>query len=152
MSRIRRHAILKDLLARSPFSTQDALVEGLAESGIEVTQATVSRDLAAIGAVRSADGYHLADRAVESASAREHDQSRLRSVIREHVINAQPAAAMVVVRTAPGHADFVATELDASRPKEMVGCIAGDDTIFIATKSNTAASTLAQAMLETLEG
>jgi transcriptional regulator of arginine metabolism len=152
MTRIRRHAILRDLLARTPYSTQDALVEGLARSGIEVTQATVSRDLAAIGAVRSAEGYHLADLAIEPASTSIDEQARLRAVLRDHVLHTQTAGSLVVLRTAPGHADFVATELDAARPKGMVGCIAGDDTIFIATKSNTGAGSLARSITTALEG
>ena len=152
MSKIRRHAILRNLLARTPYSTQDALVEGLAQAGISVTQATVSRDLAAIGAVRNAEGYHLVELAPDTVSAPIDQQDKLRSVLNQHVISAQTAAALVVLRTAPGHADFVATQLDSSRPKGMVGCIAGDDTIFIATKSNTSAGSLARAITSALEG
>lgn len=151
MSRARRHSILKDLLAESPASTQDALVSGLAEAGIDVTQATVSRDLAAIGAVRGSDGYRLPDSTTAVAS-RPGDASDLRWVLRDHVIRVTPAASLVVIHTAPGHANFVASEIDAIRPDGMVGCLAGDDTIFIATPSNASATSLAQQLSQAIEG
>lgn len=155
MSRTRRQALLRDLLADAPASTQEELVSALARAGQAVTQATVSRDLAAIGAVRAADGYRLPDTgggiAVAVASSPKNG-SRLAGVIRDHVISVEPASAMVVLRTAPGHANFVATELDAARPPGMVGCIAGDDTIFIATASEREAGRLVRRLDDIING
>jgi transcriptional regulator of arginine metabolism len=124
-------------------------VNGLAESGISVTQATVSRDLAAIGAVRSSEGYRLPDQ--DSVSSSTGDPIQLKAILRDHVLDVLPAASLVVIHTAPGHANFVASQIDATRPKGMVGCLAGDDTIFIATPSNKAASTLAELLGNALE-
>lgn len=154
MSRTRRHHVLRELLASEAVSTQEDLVAGLARAGLGVTQATVSRDLAAIGAVRGADGYRLpgtpvGGTAVATAPA---DGSRIAGVIREHAVSVEPAAALAVVRTAPGHANFVATELDAARPMGMIGCIAGDDTIFIATASDREARRLVRRMEEMMNG
>lgn len=147
VSRTRRHHALRELLASRPASTQEELVAGLADEGMAVTQATVSRDLAALGAVRSPDGYRLPD---PSAPFESRPQSvgdeRLVSIVRRHLINATQADAIVVLRTAPGHANFVASELDAARPDGMVGCIAGDDTIFLATPSPTKAKAVAASM------
>lgn len=145
MTKARRHALLKDILTRSPASTQEALVAGLTESGISVTQATVSRDLSTIGAVRGPDGYHL-----PSAPTAPTDTDRLRNTIQDHALRVVPAASIVVIHTAPGHANFLASEIDANRPDEMVGCIAGDDTIFIATPSNSAANKLAADISNTI--
>ena len=124
-------------------------MNGLAESGISVTQATVSRDLAAIGAVRSSEGYRLPDQ--DSVSSSTGDPIQLKAILRDHVLDVLPAASLVVIHTAPGHANFVASQIDATRPKGMVGCLAGDDTIFIATPSNKAASTLAELLGNALE-
>ena len=149
MTRLQRQTRIKELLAESIAMTQESVVESLACAGFKVTQATVSRDLAAIGAVRAANGYMLPQTGGIAASG---DWKRLVSVIRDHVIQVQPAAALVVLQTAPGHANFVAAEIDAARPSEMVGCIAGDDTIFIATASNEFANELASMLKSALEG
>lgn len=151
MTRTRRQAILKDILSSAAASTQEALVNGLAKEGIEVTQATVSRDLAAIGAVRGPSGYHLPV-APNQPADKQGDTTQLHPVLRDHVIRISPAASIVVIHTAPGHANFVASEIDAVRPTNMVGCLAGDDTIFIATPSNKAATTLAQQLSQAIEG
>lgn len=150
MSRARRILILKELLAQSPASTQEALVAGLSEAGIEVTQATVSRDLAAIGAVRGSEGYRLTDSSTAGSSP-PGDPRDLRGVLRDHVTRITPAASIVVLHTAPGHANFVASEIDSIRPDGMVGCIAGDDTIFIATQSDSSAASLATQLSTVIE-
>ncbi len=150
MSRIRRHSVLRKILADSPASTQDELVSALAEAGMPVTQATVSRDLAAIRAVRAVDGYRLAGDV--GGEAIPEAERRLAGVIREHAISVEAAASFAVVLTAPGHANFVAAELDGARPPGMVGCIAGDDTIFVATKSEREADRLVRLLCSMMEG
>jgi transcriptional regulator of arginine metabolism len=147
MSRTQRHALLMEILRDRPGSTQESLVAALAESGVEVTQATVSRDLAAIGAVRGPGGYLLPERpAVVQAGGASAD--RLARALREHAVSFEPAATLVVVRTAPGHAQLLASELDHARPPGMVGCIAGDDTIFVATPAEREARRLLARMAE----
>ena len=151
MTRIRRHAMLRQLLNRAPATTQESLVSGLESHGISVTQATVSRDLAAIGAVRGPEGYRLPEHgAIPPVSS--DDLKRLHSVLREHVIRIVPAASMVVIHTAPGHANFLASQIDSVRPNGMVGCLAGDDTIFIATASSKAAGSMVRALNKAIEG
>jgi transcriptional regulator of arginine metabolism len=146
MSRARRHAVLRELLADAPASTQRSLVDGLESAGLPVTQATVSRDLAAIGALRGPDGYRLPGSVGGGgvAVAPATGGGRIAGVVREHAISVEVAAALVVLRTAPGHANFVASELDVARPEGMIGCIAGDDTIFLATGSGRSAAVLAR--------
>lgn len=106
----------------------------LAEEGVEVTQATVSRDLAALGAVRAAGGYRLPDDPTPGVGG-----ESLSRALRAHAVGFDLAATLVVVRTAPGHAPALASEIDRARPTGMVGCIAGDDTIFVATPSSAEA-------------
>jgi len=77
---------------------------------------------------------------------------RVASTLRGHGVDVQAAHSLVVVRTAPGHASVVADALDHSPPKECVGTIAGDDTVFIAAPSPTAAKRLAKELAAALEG
>ncbi len=148
MTRLQRQSQIKDLLARTLAMTQETIVVELQKIGIQVTQATVSRDLAAIGAVRGPHGYALPAAGVGMPIS---DLNSLLSLIRDHVIRITPAASIVVLHTAPGHANFVASEIDAVRPSEMVGCLAGDDTIFVATPSIESARSLAKTLKSALE-
>jgi len=147
MSRAQRHALLAEIIRDRPGSTQESLVDALAESGVEVTQATVSRDLAAIGAVRGPGGYRLPD-LTDARPSTDDPAERLGRVLREHAVSFDPAATLVVVRTAPGHAQVLATELDRARPAGMVGCVAGDDTIFVAAPSEREAGRLLRRLSE----
>ncbi|MBZ0171609.1 MAG: hypothetical protein K8E66_04450 [Phycisphaerales bacterium] len=147
MSRSRRHAALTRMLSDHLVATQEQLVEALHAAGEPVTQATVSRDLAAIGAVRGPGGYRLpADPLAGSGT------NRLAPTIHEHATSVEPAATLVVVRTATGHASVIASELDAARPTGMVGCVAGDDTVMIATPSTDAAAALTAQLTCFMEG
>lgn len=148
MTRLQRQSQIKDLLARTLAMTQETIVVELQKIGIQVTQATVSRDLAAIGAVRGPHGYALPGPGVGMPSS---DLNSLLSLIRDHVIRITPAASIVVLHTAPGRANFVASEIDAARPSEMVGCLAGDDTIFVATPCIESARSLAKTLKSALE-
>lgn len=140
MSAPRRRHLIERILRREGASSQESLALALAGEGFRVTQATISRDLGAIGAVKTRSGYRLAE---DLASPEASDaESRLRQAIREHAREITPAGTLVVIRTAPGHSGVVADALDRAAPPGVVGTIAGDDTIFIATASVHAASKL----------
>ncbi len=109
----------------------------LAERGVEVTQATVSRDLAAIGAIRGPQGYALPG---EGALLSVTSETELESTLRRHVVRIEVADALVVIRTAPGHAGLLGAAIDRRSPKGVVGTIAGDDTLFLATPSRSVAA------------
>ena len=146
MPRSRRHAVLIRILKDRPAATQEQIAAALHAAGEPVTQATVSRDLAAIGAVRGPGGYRL-----PGGPGPVSRQDRLAPTIREHAVSVEPAASLVVIRTAPGHASVIASELDAARPVGMVGCVAGDDTVMIATPSARAAGALVAHLISFLE-
>ena len=123
-----RRDLIKRLLRTHQVSTQEELGELLKKEGIDVTQATLSRDLAKLMARRVTlpDGgtvYELAD-------AKAPDDNGLKSA-RGLVTMVDESDAMVVVRTVPGGAQAVAAAIDSSRPPGVLGTIAGDDTIFI---------------------
>lgn len=126
--------LMVDLLRKGPVPSQEELAEALARAGEPVTQATVSRDLAAIGAVRGPDGYRVPDAFSEPVrpGGGEHEVA---GMIRRHAVSVVAANAMVIIKTAPGHAQMVATAFDRWPPEGVAGTVAGDDTIFLATMS-----------------
>lgn len=149
MSRDTRRHLLRGLLQAGPVQTQEELAASLAEAGETVTQTTVSRDLAAIGAIRGPDGYSLPPVAAGSSSG---FGAPLETAMRQHLLSIEVAGTIVVLRTAPGHASLLASKLDAAPPRSMVGCIAGDDTIFIATPSSAAARRLKEELGDMTQG
>lgn len=124
-----RREVIRQLLRTQWVTTQESLGELLKREGIDVTQATLSRDLAKINARRVTlpDGgtvYELIDSPVSGGD------ERLRAV--HHLVTAvDDSDAMVVVRTLPGAASAVAAALDGTRPASVLGSLAGDDTIFL---------------------
>lgn len=142
--------MLVELLRGGPARSQEQIAEALARFGEHATQATVSRDLAAIGAVKGADGYHLPGNGMVLPGAAEAS-GELERAIREHAVEVTQADSLVVVRTAPGHAGVVGAVLDRCRIKGVVGTIAGDDTIFLATVGPKAAAIVAERLAAPLE-
>ncbi len=134
MSGERRQRQLKilELISTRAIRTQEELAEALAAEGWEVTQSSVSRDIAALKLVKVDGAYTRPVRVM--ATPRSPDDQR----IAEGVLTAEPAGdVLVVVHTAPGEASRVGAALDRSAWPEVLGTIAGDDTIFIAAR-NTA--------------
>ncbi len=131
-----RRKDLMRILHEGNAASQHHIVSALRDAGHEVTQATVSRDLQELGAtkVRSNGGfvYKLPDDIPHSRGG-DLMARNLRKTLAEFAIGIHPAAATVVINTAPGHASAVARAIDLAGLDEALGTIAGDDTIFIAT-------------------
>jgi transcriptional regulator of arginine metabolism len=126
----RRTQILK-LLRSDPEVTQEGLRRKLARRGIQVTQATVSRDLEELGLIKTRTGYRLPE-AVEPVVP---VQPTLQVILKEFLREVSLASNLVVLKTHPGNAQPVAAVLDSQEWPEVVGTIAGDDTVFVATPS-----------------
>ena len=139
-----------DLLRQGPVPSQEDLAAALARWGEAVTQATVSRDLAAIGAVRGPDGYRLPDAPADPV--RTAAPNEVAGMVRRHAVSVTPAHALVIVRTAPGHAQMVATAFDRWPPEGVEGTVAGDDTIFLATGSPDTARRIAAELTAAMLG
>ncbi|MEO7295295.1 MAG: arginine repressor [Candidatus Limnocylindria bacterium] len=133
MSTIERRDRVRRLIAAGGIHTQAELVAALRRSGVEVTQATVSRDLAGLGVVRGFRGgrltYLLPDDMTDGAGAAE---GRLRRLLADLPLTIAETAPFVVLRTSPGGANAIASAIDLSHWTDVVGTIAGDDTIFVA--------------------
>lgn len=139
---------LKDLvgiLRRGHAATQLEIVAELQAAGHDVTQATVSRDLQEIGAVKVRMGttleYRLPDE-VPRTTGSELMERNLRRTLRDFALDVNQADSIVVVVTAPGHASAVARAIDLAGIEEVIGTVAGDDTIFVATPGADRASSL----------
>jgi transcriptional regulator of arginine metabolism len=127
--RKKRHLRLLELISTRAVRTQEELAEMLAADGWEVTQSSVSRDIGALGLVK-VDGAYRRPPPSRRAAA-DPDEQR----IAEGVLSWDTAGdTLVVVHTAPGEANRVAVAMDRLAWPEVVGTIAGDDTIFVAVK------------------
>jgi len=126
-----RRELIRRLLRTAVVATQDELGELLRRHGVAVTQATLSRDLARLRARRVTlpDGGTAYE--VDGPAA---DGDAGLALVHRLVTTVEDGDALVVVRTLPGAASAVAAALDASRRKDVLGTIAGDDTIFVAPR------------------
>ena len=130
--RRKRHLKILELISTRAIHTQEELAEALAGAGWEVTQSSVSRDIAALRLVKVDGAYRRAPR---STSTQDPDERR----IAESVLSAEPAGdALIVLHTPPGDANRAAVAIDRLAWPDIVGTIAGDDTIFIAVKDAVA--------------
>ncbi|RJN32191.1 arginine repressor [Nesterenkonia natronophila] len=134
-----RHAKIRELISRSSIKSQAELARDLAAEGVKVTQGTLSRDLVEIGAarVRSGDGGLIYAVPAEGhdrefqADITETSTAKLASLCRDLLVSAEASANLVVLRTPPGAAQFLASAVDHSASRDILGTIAGDDTIMV---------------------
>jgi transcriptional regulator of arginine metabolism len=137
-----RRAVIRALIRSRLVGTQGELRQLLASRGYEVTQATLSRDLARLGARRVS--LPEGGTAYEVEEARVAAEAELLSHYREMVTTVIESDALVVVQTLPGSASAVARAVDQARLAQVAGTIAGDDTIFIAPSRGVAPGRLAR--------
>ena len=143
MDKVYRRTQIVDLLRSREVETQEDLCRKLAHRGIHVTQATVSRDIEELGLVKTRAGYRLPDAVDPMASV----QPTLTIVLKEFLMETRLAANLVILKTRPGNAHSVAVALDANPWRDVVGTLAGDDTIFIATPSSHQAEIIRRKIL-----
>ena len=129
-----RQARVKEIVERLVIRTQDELAETLRNEGIDVTQATVSRDIKEMLLVKvpTGDGGHRY--AFPSENSITISVGRLEKTFQDSVLSINSSGNIVVLRTLPGTAQAVAYVLDNIRWTEIIGTVAGDDTIFIVVK------------------
>jgi transcriptional regulator of arginine metabolism len=140
LTRSARQARIVQLIEAQPVTSQTQLAALLAESGIEVTQATLSRDLEELGAVklRGSDGapasYVLPP---ENAPLRpaQAAPARLTRLLADLLTHAEGSANLAVLRTPPGAAQFLASALDKVGLPDVLGTIAGDDTLLVVSRA-----------------
>jgi transcriptional regulator of arginine metabolism len=139
----RQGQILRLIRSQSLF-TQDELARKLRELGLEATQVTLSRDIRELGLVKTTDGYRELQRETQHA--------HIASLAVEFLRDVRAAMNQVVLRTAPGHASSVAVSLDGENWPEVLGTIAGDDTILVICSDPVTAESVAARLRLMLEG
>ena len=146
-----RRARIAALLATHDIASQEELGQLLAEEGVHVTQATLSRDLLALGAVKSSDGRHryVIDRVIDADTSIPiaGQEATVGRVIAELLVRAEAAGQIAVLHTPPGAAQFLAGHLDRTAQFDTVGTVAGDDTIIIVMRTPKDAKDLCQTLL-----
>ena len=125
-----RQQTLLRLVAERALSTQDELVRALRAAGFRATQATVSRDIVELGLAKVArDGAHVYAAPTTITGG---GPDRLRRFCEDYPVQGALSGTMVVLRSLPGTANALAAAIDAARFPNVVGTLAGDDTVFIA--------------------
>ncbi|MBA2560954.1 MAG: arginine repressor [Propionibacteriales bacterium] len=155
-SKAARHQRIAELLGRHAVRSQSELADLLAADGLHVTQATVSRDLVELDAVRvrdargvlvyavPAEGGDRTPRPADDSATAEH---RLARLCAELMVSAEASANLVVLRTPPGAAQFLASALDKAQFTAALGTIAGDDTLLVITRDPQGGADLVGSLL-----
>lgn len=124
--------------------TQDELARELAHVGIPATQVTLSRDMRELGLVKTSEGYRQLPA--------ERTGPSLADVANEYLLDIRIAQNLVVLRTSPGNANSLAIAIDREELDEVVGTVAGDDTVLVIAPDNATAVQFQQRMLQAISG
>ena len=158
LTKAARQARMTELLESRPVASQTELGRLLADSGAAVTQATVSRDLEELGAVkvRTPAGMAYAVPAANSPrpGTSEAVDARLGRLLEELLVSAEATGGLVVLRTPPGGAHLLGSVLDRAGLPDVAGTVAGDDTVLLVTRTPAlpGAGALAARLLRLAEG
>jgi len=139
MARTSRQSKILDLISRKEIETQEELVDELRRINVEVTQATVSRDIKELGLIKllsesSRTYYYALERSGDSALS-----AKMTNMFRESVISVDRAQNLIVVKTLSGSASAAGSVIDKMGLGGVLGCIAGDDTVLIVLSANETA-------------
>jgi transcriptional regulator of arginine metabolism len=142
-ARLRRQKAIADLIRAEPLASQEEVTARLGAIGFSVTQATVSRDLDQMGAVKVKRGGALSYALPDQVGANDWAAARLRRILQEWVLSIEPAGNLLVIKTPPGSAHLVGLALDQAKLDEVAGTISGDDTLFVAVQDGVEVGYLA---------
>ena len=142
VSKSSRQALIREVLGRESIKNQEELRTALAKEGVSANQATISRDCREMGLLKTVSGYVLPDQLGAAMLASRQD------IKLDHVYSANTAHNLVILKTGPGMAGATAILLDKSGRADVLGTVAGDDTIFVATPNAKAAKALVSAIVE----
>jgi transcriptional regulator of arginine metabolism len=145
MKKLRQRAIL-DLIRTQEITSQEQLLEELLARKIDVSQSTLSRDIQELGLAKSGGHYTVVGAEPPRAS-----DDVIRRTLREFLTDVAVAQNLVVLKTGPGHASTVSRAVDDAGWEEIVGSLAGDDTIFVAARSVNESRRVAERIREYLK-
>jgi len=138
--KLSRHSKILDLISKYNIDTQEELARRLAEDGYNVTQATVSRDIKNLKLIKVLDDSGVYKYAQSGAKETSANDKNLNSILVNSVVSVDYALNTVVIKTHAGMAQAVGYVIDNVEFEEILGCVAGDDTILCITKTEKAAS------------
>jgi transcriptional regulator of arginine metabolism len=140
----RQHRVAR-ILEQHPVTNQAMLVELLAQEGVVATQATVSRDLEELGAVKvRAAGGESVYAIPEQPHSRYAPEELLRRVLGEWVVEVAHSLNLVILRTPPGSAHVVGSAIDRAGLPDVLGTVAGDDTLFVVVSERSGGQVVAR--------
>lgn len=145
-----RQARIEELLAGERIGSQQELAQALAAEGFSVTQGTLSRDLVDVGAikVRNADGEVVYVVSSGDQGGRSASRARLAQLCADMLLSAVASANLVIVKTPIGAAQYLASSIDKAGFDEVLGTIAGDDTILLVSRDASGGAALAGMLLQ----
>jgi transcriptional regulator of arginine metabolism len=143
-----RQGVILDLIDRESLDSQERLRRRLADRGIRVTQATLSRDIAELGLLkRAGDGAYQRPSPGQASAAVPADASLPRAVA-AYLRRVERVQQLLVLKTDPGQAQILALAIDRTAPHGVVGTVAGDDTILVVTRGARHAQGLERRLVE----
>ena len=140
--KLSRHSKILDLIAKYNIDTQEELAKKLSEDGYNVTQATVSRDIKNLKLVKVLDDTGVYKYAQSGGKETAASDKNLNSILVNSVVSIDYALNTVVIKTHAGMAQAVGFVIDSMGIDEILGCVAGDDTILCITRSEKTAAYL----------
>ena len=150
----RRREEVQRIVRENPVHSQDELLGHLRKRGFRVTQPTLSRDIRELGLAKTPSGYVTAEAValapVAAFTPRESREHRLEQLLRDSVISAEAALNLVIIRTPVAAAQPVASAIDAAPIDGVLGTIGGDDAIFVAFRTPSAASAFVERVRRTI--
>ena len=141
---------LLQIITEESIKTQEQLLERLLARGIKSTQATISRDIKELHLIKEPAGQGRYRYAVSAHRTKLNFADRLRTIFRESLVSADYAQNIVVIKTMPGLAHGAASALDGMTITDMVGSLAGDDTVMIVMRDTESAAAFAAEIKEML--
>jgi transcriptional regulator of arginine metabolism len=148
-NRSERIRLIKKIVSEGIISSQDELQLRLQEQGCEVTQATLSRDLKELRVIKVSDseaGYIYRFSANGTADAKSKEETLHGNILADGVLSVEFSGNLGVVKTMPGYASGIALMIDRSNSKELLGTIAGDDTILLILREGVVQSEVIEAL------
>jgi transcriptional regulator of arginine metabolism len=141
-----RQKMILEIISQEPVETQEQLLSLLQARGFTGTQATISRDIKQLHLVKAPTGQGRYRYAVSDHGSKIHVADKLQTIFRESIVNVDYAQNLVVIHTMSGLANGAAAALDGMEIDQLIGTLAGDDTVLLIMRDNESAVELASSI------
>ncbi|MBR4797646.1 MAG: arginine repressor [Oscillospiraceae bacterium] len=152
MGKKERLSAIKKIVTEKNVSTQEEMISLLREAGFDVTQATASRDINELGLIKTVDASGRSHYSFPESGPTQASVRRYKTILRESIVSADTAQNLVVIKCHTGMGNAACESLDNIVGSEVVGTIAGDNTIFVACRDVDAAAKTLEMIIGIIEG